>query len=94
MDHILFRDHRDDHQRDRAQALVPACAAEEQPPQDDQQRAPNGRQHSVAHVIGLEDRDDISEQHEQPRGGDAGPQPKRLSRDRFSGVHFRLPQVR
>ena len=61
MDDILFGDHRGDYQNDRAQALVPARAAEEQPPHDDDERAPERPEHRKTGVLGDEDGDDIAE---------------------------------
>ena len=81
-------DDRDDHQDDGAQALGPGRAAEEQPPDEDQQRADERRQASPGRGtstpktrLGSSDRDDKPDQHQQHRGGDAGPQPKRFASD-------------
>ena len=73
MDDRLLRDQHADHQHDRAQPLVPARAAEHQPPHDHDQRAAEGPEHRQTRISGLEDGDDVSGQDEEDRGGHPGP---------------------
>ena len=81
------REHRGDHQDDRADALEPARAAEQHPPHDDQQRADDAPKHSDGEFgIGRDHRG--AEHHEQLDDGDdhSGPQPERFPRRRL--VHL------
>ena len=79
------RDHRDNHQDDGAQALGPRRPAEEHPPHDDRQRADESADIARSGLqpeevgLGRNDWDDKPDQYQQHRGGDAGPQPERLS---------------
>ncbi len=91
MDAVRVYDERgQDHQEDRAGTLVPARPAEQQPPQENDQSQEGGPHHPVARVLWDEERDDVSDHHEQHRGGDAGPQPERFARRRFVRTHFQM----
>ena len=88
----LDRDQRGDHQEERAQAVRPPRAAEEQPPQDDRNRAPHAGEDRQQRDWTLEDRGLASERGTTYRASisaiaqrDAGPQPERSWQSCVSG---------
>ena len=81
------RQHRDDHQDERTDALGPGRAAEEHPPHDDGRCADDAPNHSDGQFgIGRDNR--AAEHDEQLDDGDdhRGPQP-----ERFLSSHFMTP---
>ena len=80
---------RDSHQGDRANALGPRRAAEEQPPQEDQQPTNESSEKPERGPCRTEQRNGEMEAYEQRREGNARPEAKRLPPGRMVGLLYR-----